>query len=83
MGDDVFCLGILFGNETEGQEEEVDIYYFPHLMLQEFAAAKFLSKADKVNMLLLLVRLHRIRHRCPEVCLEIAIKIYEMDIYKM
>ena len=50
VGKDALELGLLFGNESLAtQEEEADVYSFLHLMLQEFAAAKFISTTDRVN----------------------------------
>ena len=43
-------LGLLFGTENlTPQEEETDILCFPHLLIQEFVGAYFLSKCDKVH----------------------------------
>ena len=48
-GKEALELGLLFGNESlPTKEEEADWYCFLHLMFQEFAAAKFISTADKV-----------------------------------
>ena len=51
VGEGAVELGLLFGNEgLSTQEEETDVCYFLHLMLQEFAAAKFISVADRVRV---------------------------------
>ena len=38
-------LGLLFGTEIP-QGEELDVLCFQHLLLQEFAAAVFISRKD-------------------------------------
>ena len=53
-------LGLLFSTEIP-QEEEVDALCFQHIMLQEFAAAVFISVKDivsgtpKVSLLVILI----------------------------
>ena len=43
-------IGLLFGTEEMSpQEEEMDVFSFPHLLVQEFAGAKYISKLDKVS----------------------------------
>ena len=58
-GEDALELGLLFGTENlTPQEEEADALSFLHLLLQEFAATKFIAEADKVtDLLILYVRL--------------------------
>ena len=41
-------LGLLFRNEIP-QGEELDVLCFQHLLLQEFAAAVFISRQDIVS----------------------------------
>ena len=41
-------LGLLFGTEIP-QGEELDVLCFQHLLLQEFAAAVFISRKDLVS----------------------------------
>ena len=41
-------LGLLFGNEIP-RGEELDVLCFQHLLLQEFAAAVFISRKDIVR----------------------------------
>ena len=50
-GAEALELGLLFGTENlTPQEEETDVLCFLHLMLQEFAAAIFLSDQDIVSL---------------------------------
>ena len=50
-GEEALELGLLFGTENlTQQEEETDVLCFLHLMLQEFAAAIFLSEQDIVSL---------------------------------
>ncbi len=49
-GSEVLELGLLFGTEkTTIQEEQTDVFSFPHLLLQEFAAGKYISLQDQVG----------------------------------
>ena len=49
-GEEALELGLLFGTENlTPQEEEMDVFCFQHLMLQEFVAAHFISQQDKVG----------------------------------
>ena len=49
-GEEALELGLLFGTENlSPQEEETDVLCFLHLLLQEFAATKFIAEADKVT----------------------------------
>ena len=49
-GEEALELGLLFGTENPiPQEEESDSLCFLHLLLQEFAAAKYLSEKDIVS----------------------------------
>ena len=47
-GEKALELGLLFGTEIP-QGEELDVLCFQHLMLQEFAAAVFISRKDIVS----------------------------------
>ena len=43
-------LGLLMGTENMmPQEEETEVFSFPHLMLQEFLASLYLSQLPKVQ----------------------------------
>ena len=49
-GEEALELGLLFGTENlTPREEETDVLCFLHLLLQEFAATKFIAEADKVT----------------------------------
>ena len=51
-GEEALELGLLFGMEnTTPQEEESDVLCFLHLLLQEFAAAIFLTEHPIVSFL--------------------------------
>ena len=48
VGKKVLELGLLFGTEIP-QEEETDAFWFQHVALQEFTAAVFIARLDKVG----------------------------------
>ena len=50
VGENALELGLLFGVEIS-QEEETDAVCFQHVMLQEFTAAVFIARLDKLGEL--------------------------------
>ena len=51
-GEEALELGLLVGTENmTPQEEETEVFSFPHLMLQEFLASLYLSQLSKVQNL--------------------------------
>ena len=51
MGKEAFELGLLVGTESDPTEEEqTTVFSFHHLLLQQFAAAKYLTGLDKVQI---------------------------------
>ena len=49
-GEEALALGLLFGIEDpEPHEEETTIYFFLHLIFQEFSAGKYISKLPLVG----------------------------------
>ena len=51
-GKEALELGLLMGTENmTPQEEETEVFSFPHLMLQQFLASLYLSQLSKVRNL--------------------------------
>ena len=51
-GEEALELGLLMGTENmTPQQEETEVFSFPHLMLQEFLASLYLSQLPKVQKL--------------------------------
>ena len=49
-GKEALELGLLMGTENmTPQEEEQDVFSFPHLLLQEYTAAIFIAQLDQVK----------------------------------
>ena len=50
VGPEAFELGLLMGTESDPTEEDqIQVYYFHHLMILEFVAAKYVATLSKVN----------------------------------